>query len=894
MKKLALILLLCGSCATAFAQKAPGNANANAAGELSEVVVTGTLIRGTAPVGAQLMTVDAAAIQATAATNTADLLATVPALNSFNIAPQGGQSEFNSGGSATPGLHGLPGTATLVLIDGHRAVGDTPLLNVPDPSSIPPSAIDHIEIVADGGSAIYGSDAVAGVINIILKKNIDINETTASYGGAAAYNQIGFGQTFGKTWQGGSALIAATYAGNTDLKNSDRAFYQTAPAGLAFNPVTNCNPPNVVINGTNYYGPGLTAGPPTTCDPNRNADLYNQERRYAVIANVRQDVGDRVHLFLDAKYTDDLAKELISQVSNETVTLNNTNPFFTLPAGVTATSEQVLWNTGNLNTPLQDTFRSRSGMVVFGADFDLGSRWQLSSDLDYSWSNSAALNEDNGGVNITALNAAVNGTTTSTALDPFGNRTNPSVAAAILNYPLWFYGTQKLYDFNVKVDGPIWTLPGGDLKLAVGAGYRREEYSGSDPIGIPGQSDYTDNFENASRRVSAVFGELSLPLVGANNAMTGVQRLNLSLTGRYDHYSDFGNTSNPKYGFDWTPIDGVKLRASYGTSFHAPQLADIYGIDTRAGGIFPATPPPGFIIPAGANFTGGYIAGGRQGLQPEKAKNASFGVDWTPPELPGFKATATYWMVRFSNEVQIPISFNLNLPALLQRFQNINIVNPATGLLGPLTPAQFASILNGIRLTGALTTIPPPTVWQITDARRANIGATAIDGWDFDFSYKLPLPTGTMLMDLSGEYLTQYESNSGPGTPYQDNLKNGASTQSSDTSAYNVIPWHARASLGWQNGPLTTQAALNYTGHYNFGYQTPCGNTTCAAVEWVQQFVTVDLLAAYQVSDNLRVQLNVYNLLEQSPPLIEAPGGFTTLSANPLGRLVRLSLEKKW
>jgi outer membrane receptor protein involved in Fe transport len=150
------------------------------------------------------------------------------------------------------------------------------------------------------------------------------------------------------------------------------------------------------------------------------------------------------------------------------------------------------------------------------------------------------------------------------------------------------------------------------------------------------------------------------------------------------------------------------------------------------------------------------------------------------------------------------------------------------------------------------------------------------------------------LADLSGEYLLQYESNAGPGTPYQNNLTNGASEQSSDTSAYNVIPWHVRGTLGWQTGPLTTQAAVNYTGHYNLGYTTPSANGTSAAIEWVQQFVTVDLLAAYEFPQNLRLQLNVYNVLDQYPPLIEATTGFTTLSANPLGRLFRISLEKKW
>jgi iron complex outermembrane receptor protein len=898
-----LTALLSGISAAALGQNAGGNAGNGASsadqGQLQEIVVTGTLIRGQeAPVGEQLTTVGNVEIQATGATNFADVLATVPMLNSFNIAPQGGQSEFNSGGSSTPALHGLPGTATLVLIDGHRAVGDTPLLNVPDPSSIPPMLIDHIEVLADGGSATYGSDAVAGVINIITKKNFDGAETSVSGGIASPYNQDSIGQMFGKTWSGGSALIAGTYAANSDLRYDQRSFYQTAPAGLAYAPITNCTPPNVTINGTNYTNPGMLEGPENTCDPTAHSDVYNQERRYALMGNVYQDIGDRVHLVLDAKYTDDLSKELIPQVSNETITLPNTNPFFTLPAGVSATSETVAWNTGNLNTPLYDVFRSRSGMVDLAGTVDLGHTWELVTDLDYSWSSSSALNSDNGGVDITALNAAVNGTTTSTALDPFGNRTNPKVAAAILDYPLWFYGEERLYDYNLKLDGTIWTLPGGDVKLAVGYANRHEEYEGSDPIGVPGQSDYTDNYENASRLVNAGFGQLAVPIVGSGNAMPGIQRFNLSVAGRYDRYSDFGGTTNPKYGIDWTPIDGYKFRASYGTSFHAPQLADIYGIDTRAGGIFPSTPPPGYIVPAGEVDEGAYIAGGRLGLQPEKAKNASFGVDLAPPELPGFKATLTYWMVRFSNEVQIPVSFNLNLPSLESRFI---FLNPGPGgVLAPLTPAQISTILAGIRLTGPLTEVPIPPVWEITDARRANIGATAVDGWDFDFSYRHPFGAGNVISEVSGEWLTQYESNAGPGTPYQNNLTNGASEQSSDTSAYNVIPWHVRWTEGYQAAAFYTQAALNYTGHYNFGYQTPSGNTTVGAIEWVAPFVTVDWMVSYQLPDanwitkNMKVQFNINNINNEHPPVIEAATGFTALSASPLGRLFMLSLDKRW
>ena len=223
---------------------------------------------------------------------------------------------------------------------------------------------------------------------------------------------------------------------------------------------------------------------------------------------------------------------------------------------------------------------------------------------------------------------------------------------------------------------------------------------------------------------------------------------------RYDDYSDFGNTTNPKYGLDWTPVDGLKFRGSYGTSFHAPQLADMFGIDTRAGGIFPGTPRPGYILPPGANYTGGYIAGGRLGLLPEEGKNTQFGFDWAP-EGTGFKTSVSYWAVEFSNQVQIPVSFNLNIAGLQQRFVTINVVDPATGLLGPLTPAQFASTLEGIRLTGSLTNVPTPEIWEITDARRANIGDAKVDGYDFDFSYGWTAASaGEFFTQLSGEYIS--------------------------------------------------------------------------------------------------------------------------------------------
>jgi iron complex outermembrane receptor protein len=877
--------------AAAFGQDAVSTPKKDDAADLQEIVVTGTLIRGSGPTGSQLVTVDNAAIVATGTTNTADLLATVPALNSFNISPQGGQSEFSSGGSSTPGLHGLPGTATLVLIDGHRLVGDTPLLTVPDPSSIPPDAIDHIEIVADGGSATYGSDAVAGVINIILKKNFEGASTTASYGKAIAYDTSSIAQTFGKVWGTGSALLAATFENNSDLLNRNRSFYKAnlIPYGGTDTRTVNCAPANLQIGATTYAPPYAFPGAFTKCDPQANADAFNQNRRYAMIADARQDVGDRVHLFLDAKYTDDLQSEQVGGTAL-TVTVPNTNPFFIAPAGTTATSETAVWNSSNLgNEP--DVFRSKSGMVDLGLGVDLSKTWRLSVDVDYSWSTSSTRNPDSGSVNQPALNAALAGTTPDTAVDPFGHGTNAKVAAGILNWPLYFLATQKLYDVNAKVDGTLFTLPGGDLKVAVGVANRHEQYSGSDPIGVPGVDGYSNNSVAASRVINSGFGEVSIPIFGPGNELPGLRRVTVSAAARYDHYSDVGSTTNPKFGLNWTPVDGVNIRGSYGKSFHAPQLADLYGIDTRAGYIPNwSFVPPG--LPPGTLLDGVYIAGGRNNLTPETAKTGSFGVDFAPAAIPGLRASVTYWLIRFKNEIEIPPTGGNELfvvPGLSSRFVTENLAG--------LTPAQFASVFNGVRLLGVLANPTPPLVQQVIDLRRANIGSTDIDGWDFDFNYRRPIDLGTWSVGLSGEYILKYATNSGPGTPFVDDRTSGTSYQTSDTSAYNVIPWHVRASAGWQMGHFTSQAAVNYTGHYNFGYNNSAGG---AAIQWVSPFVTVDLTGIWDspvdsgFAKNLRVQVNIYNLLDQAPPLVLQANGYSPESASPLGRLVRLTLNKRW
>lgn len=875
MTRKALLVAMWGSTGVALAQTPTPPDQTSTLSQLQEVVVTGTLIPGTAPIGSQLITISNADIAATGATNTADLLSTtLPQLANFNSLPQGGAVTSDSTGASAPSLRALPPEATLVLMDGHRLVGDSPLQTYPDPSNIPPAAIQRVEVVPDGGSAIYGSDAVAGVINIILKQNFEGAQTDVSYGGASGYRQSNIGQTFGHVWSSGSALISGYYANNSDLLNSERPFYTSnlVPYGGPDFRTTNCAPANVQIGSATYAAPNLLPGPLTECDPNLNASLVNQYRRWGAVSTVRQSLGDRVQLFLDAKYTNARQEEpaAASLVAGSTIT--SANPFFEAPPGTGATSETILYNISNLGRQ-NNIFTNDSGDADVGADIKLVRDWHLTTDFDFGSSSASA---DDAGYNSILLGDALAATTPATALDPFGDRTNPAVASAILDYPGDFASRQRLYDLNLKTDGTVIGLPGGDLKVALGAAWRKETLNATSTSGVTTEPGYSFIGVSTSRNVGSVFGEAVVPIFGRDNALPLLHSLSVSAAARDDHYSDFGSTTDPKYGLKWAPVEGISFRGSYGKSFHAPQLSDLDAVDSRAI-FFPSFP----LVPPGSGALNTIVlAGGNPNLKPETARTGSFGVDLSPSFAPGFTASVTYFLIRYINQIQVaPISEQVFLnPTLFQMFVT---ENPS--------PAQVAAAIAHIPLT---FTLPLPPVAQIIDFRRNNIGATSLDGWDFDLAYKKDLSAGILTFGLGGEYLTEYETIQAPGSPPVDNLTSGASY----INGLGIVPLHLRGTVGWTEGRIDTQLALNYTSGYKFGYVSDAGQSL---IQDVKPFPTIDWVTSWQlplggVAAHTTAQLNVYNIFNEAPPLLLQNGGFAAQTANPLGRLIMLTLHKSW
>ena len=544
------------------------------------------------------------------------------------------------------------------------------------------------------------------------------------------------------------------------------------------------------------------------------------------------------------------------------VTLTTANPFFFRPVGATGTSETVVYNLLPIIGQLSNRAFAHSTEVILGGDYKLPHDFRLQATFNYGLATNEARQP---GFDSTALSTAAAGTTVATALDPFGGHTNPSVAAAIGNFENFFSSNQKLYDYQAKVDGPLFTLPGGQVKVAVGADWRKYRYDAVNTVGNIG-ANQNRGAASAERTITAEFGEILVPIVGADNAIPFVQSLNLSAAVRHDNYSDFGGTTNPKYGVTWSPLAGLAIRASYGKSFHAPDMGDSYAVDTRALYFvnFPIVPPGS---PPADTIA---LAGGNPGLQPEKATTYSVGGEFAPNWLPGFRASLTYWNIKYTGLIRTaPISQEVfTNPAYAQFY----VLNP--------TQAQLDAIASTFRVVQ--TSLPlPPGIKQIIDLRRHNLGATNTDGFDYDASYRWETSYGAFAAGLSGSRTMNFELSGAPGAVF--------------IPQNNFIKTRWRGELSWVKGPVAADLAWNHSGQFNQVYSLAAGGTN---VQSVKPFDTVDVHLGYDFGDRrwvsgTTVSLNVDNLFDKDPPLLLAGGGFSG-AASPLGRTIWAGVQKKW
>jgi iron complex outermembrane receptor protein len=835
--------------------------------ELEEVIVTGTQLRGIAPVGTNVVSMSREDVIATGAPTANEILTKIPQVTSAFLSTP--TTALDAGLSIIrPNIRGLgaSGTSTtLVMIDGHRVVGAGALQSTPDPDVIPPGVLERVDVVPDGGSSIYGSDAIGGVINYISRKKFDGFEVSARTGFADDYEPSDVSVTAGKDWGSGSGYVSYSWAGNDAIFGKDRDYLVQVTPNSGY-----CGAGTVFANDTTYEitGPdpgNYTPGTMSSCDTTDDVSLWPKSTRHNVFGSLYQQFGSSVSLDVRSYYA---RRELTLSpgLDARDLTITAENPFFTPIVG--ETSQTVRTNlAGVIDQRLSNTLTS-SG-VTPTLTVALGGDWELRAMANLGRSETEV------------SNATIDPSVAQATLNPYDLGSNTQAALSNVSRHNYVDAKQRLEDYRVIADGSILHLSGGDVRLAVGAEYLEEKHHALNTFGATAfGAEHSVPTVKLGRNVTSGFVEIAVPFIGADNAKSGVHSLIFSASGRYDDYSDVGGTFNPKLGVTYEPLDWLAIRGNWGRSFNAPSLVDSTGLEA-AGGIF------SFVLPFGQAAPWAIAIAGNTGadMEPQTATTWSLGFDIRPPAVDGLTLSATYYNIDLKKVIGLLAGqpYSPELEPFLR--DNVPCADAAAELasipvFSPLIPA-------------ALTCLFSPTT-AIFDWRVQNLGEIKTDGIDFNVSYNRPVSFGAIYTTLGGTYTLNKDSALVPGASFRETLDEPGQSRMS------LI-----ATVGARVGNLNASASLNHRDGYDIDPVVAANpaNPFPNGQSSVGSFSTVDLFFDYELPEEwihsqVNLSLNVTNLLDQDPPFYSggcfgaASCGFT--NGSTLGRLTQLGLRVKF
>lgn len=686
---------------------------------------------------------------------------------------QGGQENLND--SATLNLRGLGPDATLTLLNGHRLSYDALDQGV-DISAIPLGAIDRIEVVADGASALYGSDAVAGVANIILRRDYEGVEATARIGASTdggnfqqQYDLVG-----GDRWGSGGFMLALDHSSATPITAGQRDYTQSVDPSLF---------------------------------------LTDRLRQTSAVLAAHQQIAPWLRLDLDGTA---MNRTSLSQ-----------NPF--LPTADVRVEGIVS----------RSHVRSRSVTPTLRANL---ARWQAS---------------------LSATDAG-----SRTFLDA-SNYFNSTPTVSHLLY------ADRLKGIETTAEGPLFALPGGDARLALGGGVRQVSLHVSEQVLDDGQASTTADFTE-KRDVQFAYGELSLPFVRPDLGLPFIDRLTFSAALRYEHWNGIAAVTTPKLGLVYQPAPDVTLRATWGQSFKIPTLLQVNQV--QGGYLLPGfifSPPPS---PDGSPVL--LLSGSAPNLKPERATTWSATAELTPRLTPGLDLRATYFHVDYRDRIAAPVTSVLT--ALYNPlYSDLITYNPSAAEVTALIATLPGGLVNE---TGA--PFDPAGVGAIVDGSIRNTERQRIHGIDFYGAYHIQLGRqGTLLLTGAASYL---ESN--------QQLAAGQPVIPLAGTIFNPPHWRGRAGATWDGARGGLSAFVNYIG--------PTTDNRFPVVETIGSFVTLDLNASFRtrpaasLSGDVEIRLSALNILNEKPHFIRnaAPEAapYDSTNESPVGRFLGVSVRTTW
>lgn len=849
---------------------------------LQPVDVTGSLIRGVRSAIAPVTTIRRTQLEQVDYPSVQDALYALP-LVSLNGPREDLGIDNNVQYGAGINLRGLGVGATLVLVDGRRQPLGGLTGEFVDVSTIPWVAVKRIDVLPYGASALYGADAVAGVVNIIMRNDFSGAESLARYGSAIdGRSEWMFGQLFGMHWHGGHGMIAYEYTDARPLAASARAYAANAdktPFGGANYDSYYADPGNILNPATLQPAYGIPAGQNgnalTVGALDTHINLQNQFSDYQIFpdriahelyGSATQRVGSSVALFFQARYAErDTLRSSLPDSSVLQVPASNpyyVNPFPSVPYTLVAYSF--------LNDLGPTWFASLSRVYdgTLGATLRLGRGWQMT--VSESGGKQYLLSDEYGVSDPARLAAVLADSNPATAFDPFNGGSSGNPTVTLIGQDFRRRSTSSVESSNLVANGPLIRLPAGEAKLAVGLQWRIETLA----LQIPQPSNLLAPLvsQRYARRIVSAYSQLHVPLLGNARPGDGPARLVLDLAGRYDHYSDFGGTFNPTARLEGTPWKWLKLRASWGRSYRAPTLDDLYDTSQNVSGMA--------NVPDPQSPTGNSLVLVEQGSNPylrnETASTWTAGLSLLPWR--GTHLSLTYYAIDYWNRVEQPAAGDPL--AILQDGREW-----APVITRSPTATQIAAICNSPQYLGPIESCLSSHPAAIIDLRLANLSAIRSRGLDFEASQRFASRWGHFHFGVQGNDVLTFEQSVSPESAPVSILNTVGNPLSMRLRGMAGWSAHAAGVPGW-----AVDLAVNYTGAYR--------NPNSTLVPTVRAWTTFDLSA----SDRLHagrfgrtvIRFNAVNVFNRSPPFVDNQFGYDEYNVQPLGRVLSVQVSQRW
>ena len=734
---------------------------------LQTVTVTGTRIRGgTTP--SPVITIGSEQIQEEGFANLGEVIRSVPQNFSGGQNPgvtgvTVGDNNFDLTGGSALNLRGLGADASLTLLNGRRLAYDGSSQAV-DISAIPVDAVERLEIVPDGASAIYGSDAVGGVANVILKRDYEGVTVGARYGGATEGGLATreYNATAGTTWASGGFIATFKDTDADPLYTRQRSY-------------------------TKYL-----------LDP---YTIYSRSASRSGLVSVHQSIGDVVELRLDALRT----RRDMTQYFGLT-----TDSYYRYSPGASIT------------------------LVAPSIALSLRDDWSLTL--------SGAYGKDD---------------------DSYVSRL---VSAAGSSPDIQEYNNNESRSWEIGAEGPLFPVGEGDARLAIGTGARKYEFH---QVPTVPQSSF-----GGDENVRFAYAELDVPFVSPASAIPGVHRLEFSAAMRGEDYASFGRVTTPKFGVIYDPTADFTLNASWGKSFKAPTLSQLYG--NKYAYLWSASAVGASGSPADATALMSY--GGNADLRAERAQTWTASLALHPEALPGLDAELTWFDIDYIDRVVVPINY----------YQQALSDPVYAGYVDRSpTPEQIAELLavysNFYNYSG--TAYDPSKVVAIFHDDYVNVARQRIKGLDLSGSYRFDLGGGQLMVRGSTSWLDSAQTTIA-----------GQPEQTLAGTVFNPARLKGRVGAIWTLGGFSASGFANYTGGVT--------NRLTTMTEKGASFTTLDTAINYDLGERagalsgLTFALSVQNLLNRAPPLYTSafanyiPYDATNYTA--IGRFVSVSVSKHW